>query len=129
MKLLPHRLRATFAATLLATVVFSAAASAGCGSCCCGRGAVYAPDVQVYEPYVTPSYLVNQGPVYSGPAISVPFLTYSESPSAYGYPYVRSWRGHYVRGYGDAFDGSRYADRIVYRRPYYQQRYRHHRRY
>jgi hypothetical protein len=106
MNLLNHRLCATFAATLLATVAFSAGASAGCGGCCC-RATVYAPPaVQAYESsYVTPSYVVNQGPVYSGPAITVPVLTYSESPSARNYPYVRDTRGYYVRGHGDVFIG------------------------
>jgi hypothetical protein len=115
MKFLPHRLRATFAATLLATVAFSAAASAGCGSCCC-RAATYGSSaVPMYESSrVTPSYVVNQGPVYSGPAISVPVLTYSESLSAHGYPYVRGTRGYYVRGHGDVY----YGDAPSHRRPY-----------
>lgn len=127
MKLLPHRLRATFAATLLATVAFSAAASAGCGSCCC-RAAVYGSSaVQAYESVdVTRRYIVNQGPVYSGPAISVPVLTYSESLSAHGHPYVRGTRGYYVRGHGDVFDGGPYADPLSHRRPHYHHRYHHH---
>jgi hypothetical protein len=128
MNLLPHRLRATLAATLFATVAFSAAASAGCGSCCC-RAATYAvPVVQTYEQVdVTPRYIVNQGPVYSGPAITVPVLTYSESLSAHGHPYVRGTRGYYVRGYGDVYDGGPYADPLSHRRPYYHHRHhRHH---
>lgn len=127
MKLLPHRLSATLAATLLATVTFSAAASAGCGSCCCGRAAVYAPPaVQTYESYrVAPSYLVDQGPVYSGPAISVPVLTYSESLSAHGHPYVRGTRGYYVRGHDDVYTGGPYAHPMNHRGYRYGHRYHH----
>lgn len=128
MNLLAHRLSATFAATLFATVAFSAAASAGCGSCCCGRATVYAPPaVQAYESsYVAPSYLVNQGPVYSGPATSVTALTYSESLSAGSYPYVRGTRGYYVRGHGDVYTGGPYAHPMNHRSYRYGHRYHHH---
>lgn len=123
MNLLAHRLSATFAATLFATVAFSAAASAGCGACCCRAATYAAPPVQAYESsYVAPSYLVNQGPVYSGPAISVRALTYSESLSAGGYPYVRGTRGYYVRGHGDVY----YGDAPSHRRPHHIHGHHHH---
>jgi hypothetical protein len=33
-------------------------------------------------------YMVNQGPVYSGPAVIAPHATYEPTPTASGYPYV-----------------------------------------
>ena len=123
----PHRLSVTFAVTLFATVAFSAAASAGCG---CGRASVYAPPaVQFVEPVdMTPRYIVNQGPVYSGPAITIPVLTYSESLSARNYPFVRGTRGYYVRGYDDVYTDGRYADpaRYRYHRHYHGSQHRSH---
>ena len=62
--------------SIAALVAVSAAASiapASAGSpCCCVDPCVVAapPPVVVYEPYVMPRiYVVDQGPVYSGPGI------------------------------------------------------------
>lgn len=43
-----------------------------------------APACAVYQG----DYMVNQGPVYSGPAVIAPQATYAAAPSAAGYPYV-----------------------------------------
>ena len=64
-----------------------------------------------------PIYVVNQGPVYSGPGVlaintfAVP--TYSEGGYAYGLPYP------YIRGYGDW----RYGYAPVYRPRHWRGRY------
>jgi hypothetical protein len=61
--------------SIAAFAVLSAAAavsSASAGSpCCCVTPCVYAlPPIVVYEPYEMPRiYIVDQGPVYSGPGI------------------------------------------------------------
>jgi hypothetical protein len=78
--------------------------SGGCGSC--GNSVAYA------APYV-----VNQGPVYSGPGLSVPYATYSPEASyapATDYPYVPGY------GYGQPAYPNYYA------RSYYRQRYAFH---
>lgn len=65
----------------------------GCG-CGCGRSMVYAV---VMQP--TPFYLVNQGPVYSGPGLMIPYGAYAPQvglapPGAY--PYIgRRWYRHH----------------------------------
>jgi hypothetical protein len=85
--------------------------SGGCGSCGggwgggCGGCGVTA--------YAAPSlYVVNQGPVYAGPGLTVPYQTYSPEASyvpATDYPYVPGYgyggaypRPYYGAGYGYA---------------------------
>ena len=62
----------------------------GCG-CGCGRSVVYAVAVQ-------PFYVVNQGPVYSGPGLMIPYGTYSPQVGLAvpgEYPYIgRRWYRH-----------------------------------
>jgi len=85
----------------------------GCGNCggCggCGQTAIYA----------APSlYVVNQGPVYSGPGIMEPYQTYSPETAytpATDYPYVPG-SGYY--GYGAGLSNPPY-----YAHPYYRPRY------
>src|SRR5262245_5936633 len=64
-----------------------------------------------------PIYVVNQGPVYSGPGTlafqTFPLPTYSEGGYAYGLPYP------YIRGYGDW----RYGYAPVYRPRHWRGRY------
>jgi len=95
---------------------------AGCGGC--GHSVAYAVTV--------PSlYVVNQGPVYSGPAITVPYQTYSPEAAyapATDYPYVPGY-GYgapaYPRYYAQPnsahpYYRPHYADRgPVYMRPHY----------
>jgi hypothetical protein len=77
--------------------------SGGCGGC---SGAVV---------YNVP--IVNQGPVYGGPGITVPYSTYSPdtdyAPAA-DYPYVPGYGAGYGGGYGY---GAAYPH---YARPYYR---------
>jgi hypothetical protein len=75
----------------------------GCGGCSTTFG---------YHPVApSPLYVVNQGPEYSGPGLTVPFGTYSPATNVAApgaYPYVG----------GSGYDyGHRYA------RPYYRSRY------
>ena len=58
------------ALTVLSAVAAVSSASAG-SPCCCAAPCVYAaPPVVVYQPYEMPRiYIVDQGPVYSGPGI------------------------------------------------------------
>jgi len=60
----------TALAVLSATAAAVSSASAG-SPCCCVAPCVYAaPPVVVYQPYEMPRiYIVDQGPVYSGPGI------------------------------------------------------------
>jgi hypothetical protein len=78
----------------------------GCGSC--GQTVAYA------EP--TP-YIVNQGPSYSGPGLTVPYATYSPEDS-----YAPAANYPYVPGYGNG--QPRYPG--YYARPYYAHRYGFH---
>jgi hypothetical protein len=89
----------------------------GCGNCggcgACGQAAVYA----------APSlYVVNQGPVYSGPGIMIPYQTYSPETAyvpATDYPYVPG-SGYY--GYGSGLSYPPYYAH-PYAHPYYRPRY------
>jgi hypothetical protein len=58
-------------AALAALAATASAPSANAGSpCCCVAPCVVAPPVIVYTPYEMPRiYIVDQGPVYSGPGI------------------------------------------------------------
>lgn len=58
------------ALTVLSAAAAVSSASAG-SACCCAAPCVYAaPPVVVYTPYEMPRiYIVDQGPVYSGPGI------------------------------------------------------------
>ncbi len=87
----------------------------GCGGC--ARPVVYA----------APSlYVVNQGPVYSGPGLSIPYQTYAPDTAyvpATGYPYVPGYGSGY--GYGGApiypqyYAHPYYRPHVAYRAPRY----------
>jgi len=85
----------------------------GCGAC--GQAAVYA----------APSlYVVNQGPVYSGPGIMAPYQTYSPETAyapATDYPYVPGYGNGYGYGYGYGYGRAAYPH--YYAHPYYRARY------
>lgn len=86
-------------------VVAAPVAYSGCG---CGSSVVYAsPLVQPTPIAPSPIYVVNQGPEFSGPGITVPYHTYSPAP-AYSppYPYMSGYRPH------------PYYPRTAYMRPY-----------
>ena len=94
--------------SLLALTAFVAAATvpqALAGSCC---GCAYscAPPAQVQIWGLSPSYVVNQGPVYSGPGFYTE-PTYEGEASTADYPYVGY--GDYPRYYRP-YDGGPYSD-------------------
>ncbi|MGB6171740.1 MAG: hypothetical protein WBG12_07230, partial [Xanthobacteraceae bacterium] len=70
--------------------------------------------------YAAPSlYVVNQGPVYSGPGIMTPYQTYSPETAyaaATDYPYVPG--SGYGYGYGAVPPNAPY-----YRHPYFRPRF------
>jgi hypothetical protein len=89
--------------SLLALTAFVSAAAATQAMACCGCAYTCAPPVPVQiAPVqiwgVAPSYVVNQGPVYSGPGFYTS-PTYEGEASTIDYPYVgygnypRSWQG------------------------------------
>jgi hypothetical protein len=84
----------------------------GCGGC--GLSTAYAAPAL---------YVVNQGPYYAGPGLTVPYSTYSPDTAyapAVNYPYVPGYGapGYGAPGYGAPGYGGGY-----YRRPYYRPRY------
>lgn len=109
------------------------ASNCGCGGCGCGGGVAFGvPTVTVAPPRVVayyavvppaPAYVVNQGPVYSGPAISVPVSNYWSGGPVRAYPYVGGgyrWGGYGYRtrysSYAPAYYGPRsYRVRAGYR--------------
>jgi hypothetical protein len=100
-------------AACLTTVVTVSAASANCGVC----GSSTQPGLLAYLfgttgctpcPAGSGDYMVNQGPVYSGPAVIAPPPTYAPTPTASGYPYV------YAQGESEA---PAYQESPVYRDP------------
>lgn len=92
--------RLSAAAAGAAALFAATAANAQCGNC---RGD-YEPGLLAYiakaftstaatdcvrcVPDYQGDYMVNQGPVYSGPAVIAPQHTYAPTPTAAGYPYV-----------------------------------------
>jgi hypothetical protein len=88
----------------------------GLNGCNCGRAAGYAP---------SPLYVVNQGPVYSGPGMMLPYRTYAPAAAfapGINYPYIGrryGYRGPGFYRYG-AYRGPRFAYRAsVYVHPRY----------
>jgi len=105
-----------------APIVVSAPIGGGCGNCG-GWGAGWASSGGCggcgITPYaVEPSpqlYVVNQGPDYSGPGLTVPYATYSPETAyapAADYPYVPGYgygRPAYPHYYSHRYYGERYA--------------------
>ena len=94
-------IRITALATLALMMVASVPAQAG-GPCCCPAPcvvAVPAPPVKVYVPYEMPRiYVVDQGPVYSGPGIYTnPTVVLPRRMPRY--PYVGRDYPHYLPPY------------------------------
>ncbi len=109
---------AATAAAFTAALTFSAAPAAA--GHCCGWGGYYGGGPVVYPVPVNPFYLVNQGPVYSGPGIIADNSIYYPTlprpivsiggyafvqpyyPVAMQYPYVQTYGGWRCRGgYGN----------------------------
>lgn len=138
-----HRLNVIAAAAALS---LGAATQAAAGGCCpasyanCGCGPVYAPVVALVPPPVvdpTPEiYVVNQGPVFSGPgqyltrepAMVQPGGGYPYVGYVYtGYPYGLDYSGGYPRGSYSPYTGYPYVEGgrpyVNYRTSYYPARY------
>jgi hypothetical protein len=85
----------TFAPPVAPTPVFGG----GCGGC--GSQPMYAQPVYNAP---APLYVVNQGPEYSGPGVTVPFETYAPpaqyAPPPYYPPYISHPHSYYRGGYG-----------------------------
>ena len=100
--------------SLIAVTAFVSVAAATQAMACCGCAYTCAPPPQVQIWGLTPSYVVNQGPVYSGPGFyTAP--TYEGETLTVDYPYVGY--GDYPR-YGRPYDGGPYADPFRHR-PYW----------
>jgi hypothetical protein len=100
---------------LLALAVFVSAAAATEAVACSGRASTCAPPAQVQIWGLSPSYGVNQGPVYSGPGYYTS-PTYEGETSTIDYPYVGNSD---YRPYGDYRRYDRPdAEHMPHRRPY-----------
>jgi hypothetical protein len=94
-----------------AALVSAAAATQATAGSCCGCAYTCAPPPQVQIWGLSPSYVVNQGPVYSGPGFYTS-PTYEGEASTVDYPYVRySDHPRHLRPY----DGGPYADPFRHR--------------
>jgi hypothetical protein len=106
--------------SLLALTAFVAAAAAtpAMAGSCCGCAYTCAPPAQVQIWGLSPSYVVNQGPVYTGPGFyTAP--TYEGEASTADYPYV-GYGGYprYERPYARPHhfaEFSRHEADVVYR--------------
>lgn len=98
----------------------------GCGCGGCGHQSVVyaAPPIEPTPIAPAPIYVVNQGPAYEGPGITVPFHTWAPV-SGYG-PVIGRGYGHgYGLGYGYRHHfgyglrwGHGYGPRLAYHRPF-----------
>jgi hypothetical protein len=95
----------------LAAFVSAGAAPQAMAGSCCGCANTCAPPAQVQIWGLSPSYVVNQGPVYSGPGFYTE-PTYEGELSTVDYPYVGN--GYYPRYYRP-YDGGPYADPFRHR--------------
>jgi hypothetical protein len=106
-----HRLNVLVAAAALSLGIASEAAAGGCcpgAYANCGCGPVVADEM----------YLVNQGPVFSGPGHSLPRQLPDAAPGGYpyvgyvftGYPYGLQNSGGYPRGFYSPFTGYPYVE-------------------
>ena len=106
--------------SLLALTAFVAAATAtpALAGSCCGCAYTCAPPAQIQVWGLTPFFVVNQGPVFSGPGFYTS-PTYEGEVSTADYPFVGT--GDYPRNYRP-YDGGPYADPFQHRvyRPYWQ---------
>ena len=85
------------ALTVLSATASISAASAGSPCCCPAPCVVAGPPVVVYTPYEMPRiYIVDHGPVYSGPGIYANPTLVVPRPMV-GYPYVGPRYGHLPR--------------------------------
>jgi hypothetical protein len=95
----------------LAAFVSAAAATQAMAGSCCGCAYTCAPPAQVQFWGLSPSYVVNQGPVFTGPGFYTS-PTYEAEESTVDYPYVGT--GNYPL-YMRPYDGGPYADPFRHR--------------
>jgi hypothetical protein len=103
--------------SLLAVTAFvSAAAATQALAGCCGCGYTCAPPAQIQIWGLSPTYVVNQGPVLTGPGFYTS-PTYEGEQSTVDYPYVGEYPSYYR-----PYDGRPYADPFRHRlyHPYWQ---------
>ena len=95
---------------LTALLAAVAATPVQAGSCCgCGNACAPPPQIQIWG--LSPTYVVNHGPVYSGPGFyTAP--TYEGEVSTVDYPYVGTYPSHY---FYRPYDGGPYADPFRHR--------------
>lgn len=75
-----------FGASIVTAV--PAAACCGCVSACAPAPVVHRHLAPVYRPYREPIYVVNQGPVYSGPNIMLVPGAWQDETTPAVYPYI-----------------------------------------
>jgi hypothetical protein len=95
---------ALLAATAFISVAAATQATAGC--CDCAYTCAPPPQIQIWG--LSPSYVVNQGPVYTGPGFYTG-PTYEGEVSTVDYPYIGY--GGYPRYYR-RYEGGPYSDRF-----------------
>jgi hypothetical protein len=115
--MIDHRLNMLAAAAGLALAATAAATPAAAGDCCpgCACGLFTTEDPPYFGNGV---YLVNQGPVFSGPGHDLPRQLPDAPPAAYpyvgfvysGYPYGLQNSGGYPRGAYSPFTGYPYVE-------------------
>jgi len=118
-----HRLKSFAVAAALSV---AAATPAAAGGCCpeiyggCGCGPTLPLGEQIIEPYDISSgvYVVNQGPIFTGPGHYLARERPNVPPGGYpyvgvvytGYPYGRQSSGGYPRGFYSPFMGYPYSE-------------------
>jgi hypothetical protein len=96
----------TLSLLALTAFVSAAAATQASAGACCGCAYTCAPPAQVQIWGLSPSYVVNQGPVYTGPGYyTAP--TYEGEASTVDYPYVGYGYPRYQRSRHEADVGYR----------------------
>jgi len=106
--------RSLYLLAMTAFVSAAAATQAMAGSCCgCAYGCAPPAPIQVWG--LSPSYVVNQGPVFTGPGFYTS-PTYEGEVSTVDYPYVG--RADYPF-YSHPYDGGLYSDPFRHR-PYHR---------
>jgi hypothetical protein len=104
--------------SLLALAAFVSASAATQAMACCGCADTCAPPAQVQIWGQSPSYVVNQGPIFTGPGFYAS-PTYEGDMLTVDYPYVGPGR---YPGYYRPYDGGPYTEPFRHRlyHPYWQ---------
>src|ERR1700692_4698468 len=102
--------------SLLALAAFVSASAATQAMACCGCVYTCAPPAQVQIWWQSPSYVVNQGPVFTGPGFYTS-PTYGADTLTVDSPYVGRYPGYYR-----PYDGGAYTEPFRHRlyHPYWR---------